>query len=67
MTVRRSDLILFVDRLKGQWIARDGDGNYWVIPPTDNPWQDRQPFAPSEETELESVPGHYKSMLGLAH
>ncbi len=65
LTVRRRDLILFVDRLKGQWIVRDADGNFWILPPTDNPWDDRQPFSPTEETELEPVPGHYKYMLGL--
>jgi hypothetical protein len=32
---------------------------------TDKPWEERQPFTPSDETELESVPGHYKQMLGL--
>ena len=32
---------------------------------TDNPWEQRQPFTPAEETELEPVPGHYKYMLGL--
>ncbi len=31
----------------------------------DNPWDDREPFTPAEETELEPVPGHYKYMLGL--
>ena len=33
--------------------------------PTSNPWDERQPFIPAEETELEPVPGHYKQMLGL--
>ena len=32
----------------------------------EDPWDQRQPFYPTEETELEPVPGHYKYMLGLA-
>lgn len=56
---------LYVDRTTQRWIVRDHEGNYWSLPPTDNPWDERQPFTPAEETELESVPGHYKSMLGL--
>lgn len=57
---------LFVDRLSQQWIVMDPDGNFWMLPGGDeNPWDLRQPFYPTEETELEPVPGHYKSMLGL--
>jgi len=36
-----------------------------LLPFTDNPWDDHQPFSPAEETELEPVPGHYKYILGL--
>ena len=56
---------LYVDKAGAQWIVRDPEGNLWSLPMADNPWEERQPFTPSEETELESVPGHYKSMLGL--
>lgn len=57
---------IFVDRARPQqWIVRDQDGNFWSVPPVDNPWDNRQPFDPTEETELEPVPGHYKYMLGL--
>ena len=31
----------------------------------ENPWDHRQPFYPTEETDLEPVPGHYRSVLGL--
>ena len=48
-----------------KFIVRDCEGNFWTLPTTDNPWDDRQPFFPAEETELEPVPGHYKYMLGL--
>jgi hypothetical protein len=56
---------LYVDKAGQQWIVQDPDGNFWSLPIKDNPWNDRQPFTPAEETELEPVPGHYKSMLGL--
>jgi hypothetical protein len=57
---------LYVDRATQQWVVRDGEGNLWSLPSTDNPWHERQPFTPAEETELEPVPGHYKHMLGLS-
>ena len=63
--VRRPTTALFVDRGSQRWIARDADGNFWIVPMTDNPWNDRQPFNPDDETELEPIPGHYKSMLRM--
>jgi hypothetical protein len=56
---------LYVDKARQQWIVRDAEGNFWSLPPTDNPWDERQPFTPAEDTELQPVPGHYKHMLGL--
>jgi hypothetical protein len=57
---------LFVDRSRaGHWIVRDPEGNFWIVPPVENAWECRQPYQPTEETELEAVPGHYKAMLGL--
>jgi hypothetical protein len=56
---------LYVDKASQQWIVRDSEGNFWSLPSTDNPWDERQPFIVAEETELEPVPGHYKYMLGL--
>jgi hypothetical protein len=65
-TLRKNVATLFVDRSSQQWIVLDHEGNYWVVPSDrENPWDQRQPFSPTEETELEQVPGHYKSMLGL--
>jgi hypothetical protein len=43
----------------------DSDGNFWIVPPVDHPWDHREPFYPTEATELEPVPGHYKHMLDL--
>jgi hypothetical protein len=56
---------LYVDRASQQWVVRGPEGNFWSLPHTDNPWDERQPFTPAEGTELEPVPGHYKHMLGL--
>lgn len=65
--VRKQTMVLYVDRSKQQWVVRDSEGNYWSLPPTNTPWDDRQPLSSAEETELEPVPGHYKSMLGLPY
>ena len=56
---------IYVDRETRQWIVRDGDGNFWVLPHTENPWDDRQPYSPPEDAALEPVPGHYRYHLGL--
>ena len=67
LTVRARVVAIYVDRSSRQWVVRDADGNFWVLPASDTPWDDRQPFFPAEETELEVVPGHYKYMLGLPY
>ena len=56
---------LYVDRASQQWVVRGPEGNFWSLPTADNPWDERQPFTPAEDTELQPVPGHYKYMLGL--
>jgi hypothetical protein len=57
---------IFVDRTCTEhWIVRDPEGNFWIVPPVENAWEARQPFQPTEESELEAIPGHYRSMLGL--
>jgi hypothetical protein len=56
---------LFVDRLCPRWIVRDPEGNYWILPSVEDPWEHREPFDVTAETELEPIPGHYKDMLGL--
>jgi hypothetical protein len=65
LTLRKQVVALFVDRQSQQWIVRDPEGNFWFVPNVDNPWDHRQPFQPTEESDLEPVPGHYKNMLGL--
>lgn len=57
---------LFVDRsCTEHWIVRDPEGNFWIVPPAENGWECRSRFEPTEETELEMVPGHYLGTLGL--
>ena len=63
--VRKQTMALFVDRLSRQWVVRDPDGNFWLVPPTEHAWEHRQPFQPGEEADLEPVPKHYKNMLDL--
>jgi len=64
--VKHENVCLYVDRMNRQWVVRDSHGNFWILPQTESPWLDRQPYEPSEECELEPVPGHYKRMLGLS-
>ena len=56
---------VFVDRATRQWVVRDPEGRFWILPPGDDPWRHRRPFQPTEETGLDVVPGHYKHVLGL--
>jgi hypothetical protein len=65
-TGRKPMFNLYVDRSSKQWIVGDAEGRFWIVPgdariPTDQ----RQQFFPTEDTELEPVPGHYKHMLGI--
>jgi hypothetical protein len=64
-TPRKELATLFVDRACQVWVVRDPDGQYWLVPSGDNPWHQRRPFVPTEETILEPVPGHYKDLLGV--
>jgi hypothetical protein len=62
---RRTEVRIYVDRKSEQWIVLDPEGNFWSLPSSEKPWDDRQPFTPAEETELDPVPGHYKFILGI--
>ena len=66
MNTRTKRLVaLFVERSQQQWVVRDPEGNFWLLPSVEDPWEQRQPFDATEETELEPIPGHYKYMLNL--
>jgi hypothetical protein len=65
MLTEKSVLALYVDRLTRQWILRDPDGNFWVMPPVEDAWEHREPYDLSQESDLEPVPGHYKYLFQL--
>jgi hypothetical protein len=65
LTLRTRVTTIYVDRSSQQWVVMDSDGDFWIVPPVDHPWDHRRPFFPTEATELEPVPGHYKHMLDL--
>lgn len=60
-------VFLYVDRnLPGCWIVRDRAGDFWRAPAGDHAWDRRKPYVLTEDAQLESVPGHYKYLLGIA-
>jgi hypothetical protein len=65
MLAKHRRLSIYVDRSSRQWIVRDADGAFWSVPAEEEGWKQREPFTPTEETELEPVPGHYHYLLGL--
>ena len=66
LTTRKPAMSLYVDKgCPAQWIVRDREGRFWIIPPGEGAWEKREPFHPGEDAELEPVPGHYIHMLGL--
>jgi hypothetical protein len=65
VTVRQQLVALYVDRTTQQWIVRDPDGDFWIVPAVDNAWDHREPFHPADDTDLEPIPGHYKYLLQL--
>jgi hypothetical protein len=64
-SIQKYVVTIFVDRATRQWVVRDTEGNFWLLPGGEHPWDHRQPFHPTEETELEPIPGHYKYLLDL--
>ncbi|MCE9566828.1 MAG: hypothetical protein K8U57_32890 [Planctomycetes bacterium] len=65
LTARKQVMAIYVDRASEQWIIRDFEGSLWALPQSENPWDDRQPYSLTEETELEPVPRHYRYMLRI--
>ncbi|NLX97183.1 MAG: hypothetical protein GXY83_13495 [Rhodopirellula sp.] len=64
-TLGKQVVALFVDRSSQQWVVRDPEGRFWTLPSALDSWDQRQPFYPTYETDLEPVPGHYRDLLGL--
>jgi hypothetical protein len=65
LATNRFVLAIYVDRSTRQWIVRDRDGNFWIVPPGEHSWEQREPFEPSDDTDLAPVPGHYRSLFQL--
>ena len=65
LAVRKHPIALFVDGTNQQWVIRDPEGKYWILPGGNDAWDNRQPFQLTADTELEPIPGHYKYLLGL--
>lgn len=65
VTLRKQRVSIFVDRTSQQWIVLDPEGTFWIVPAVDRAWEHRQPFTPTDESELEPVPRHYTDLLGL--
>jgi hypothetical protein len=65
LAIRKQAAVLFADRSTRRWIVRDPEGNFWLLPAEEDSWDRREPYRPTDETDLERVPGHYKNMLGL--
>lgn len=67
MRTEQAPVSLYVDRsLPSCWIVRDRAGAFWMVPAGDEAWERRQPYTLTEDAQLESVPGHYKYLLGIA-
>jgi hypothetical protein len=67
MRSEQHQLSLYVDRsLPNCWVVRDGAGDFWMVPAGDQAWERRQRYTLTEDAQLESVPGHYKYLLGIA-
>lgn len=66
LVLSKQVMALYVDRFSQQWVVLDPEGQLWAVSSAaEKPWDQRQPFCQTEETELVLVPGHYKQMLGL--
>jgi hypothetical protein len=65
ITLTRCAVAIYVDRATQQWIVRDGDGKFWIVPPAAGGWENRQPFEPAADSDLTPIPGHYKYLLKL--
>jgi hypothetical protein len=63
----RPPLSLYVDRnLPSYLIVRDGAGAFWMVESGEGAWDRRQPYTLKEDIQLESLPGHYRYLLGIA-
>jgi hypothetical protein len=63
---RRHNFAIFVDRSSQRWFVLDPQGQFWMVPvEEEDAWNQRQLCYPTDEMDLEPIPGHYKYMLGI--
>ena len=65
IAVRSQAFSLFVDRTTQQWVVRDPDGRFWIVPAGEEAWERRRPFDCTDDIDLEPIPGHYKYLFQL--
>ena len=41
MTAVKYAVALFVDKASQQWVVRDAEGNFWLLPAVDKRWDHR--------------------------
>jgi len=46
LIVRKQVMGLYVDRVGQRWVVRDTDGNFWLVPPVENPGSTANRFSP---------------------
>jgi hypothetical protein len=42
-TIQKYAVAIFVHKASQQWVVRDADGNFWLLPAGDNPWDGPSP------------------------
>ena len=67
LAVRPQVAAIYVDRSTQRWIVRDADGKFWSVSADEGGWDRRQPFEPTEDADLQPIPGHYKYLLRLPY
>jgi hypothetical protein len=65
LTLRKQVVALYVDRSTQQWVVRDPDGAFWMVPTMEDGWDHREPFELREHADLEPIPAHYRYLLNL--
>ena len=41
ITVRKPMVALYVERFSQQWVVRNSEGNFWIVPSVENLWEHR--------------------------
>src|ERR1051326_8543086 len=44
MSIKKVTVALFVDRLSNQWVVRDPDGDFWIVPFGESGWESPRAF-----------------------